>query len=103
MEGSTPAVAATARMVVCSKPRAANADRAAPRMARRVPAERGPPCPGTAALVVSADLGSLTGSTYRGRPLLPTIVCQRLLTDSANAPSLDANDCWQMKGLRRCA
>jgi hypothetical protein len=46
IEASIPAAAATARMVVCSYPRAANADRAASRMARRVPADRGPPVPG---------------------------------------------------------
>src|SRR2546421_6370155 len=40
MEASTPARAATARIVVCSYPRAANVVRAAPSMARRVPADR---------------------------------------------------------------
>jgi hypothetical protein len=47
IDASTPACAATARMVVCSYPRAANIARAARRMARRVPSDRGPPVPGT--------------------------------------------------------
>jgi hypothetical protein len=41
MEASTPARAATARIVVCSYPRAANVVRAASRMARREASGRG--------------------------------------------------------------
>src|SRR5580704_18384301 len=47
IDASTSASAATARIVVCSNPRAANIARAARRMARRVPSDRGPPIPGT--------------------------------------------------------
>jgi len=83
IEASTPAAAATARIVVWSYPWAANADLAASRMARRVPAERGPPLPGTAA---GGVLAALTASPvlamrlpYRPRGTLandrlPTIV-----------------------------
>jgi hypothetical protein len=56
MEASTPAAAATERIVVWSYPWAAKADLAASRMARRVPADRGPPLPGTAATGVLAAL-----------------------------------------------
>jgi hypothetical protein len=61
IEASTPARAATARMVARSYPRAANIARAASRMARRVPSDRGPPVPGTPA-GIAAPLLSLTMS-----------------------------------------
>jgi hypothetical protein len=58
IEASTPARAATARMVVCSYPRAANVARAAPRMARRVPSDRGPPVPGAGLASLAAGLAA---------------------------------------------
>src|SRR6266566_8778439 len=89
MEASTPARAATARIVVCSYPRAANVARAAPRMARRVPADRGPPVPGT-----GAD-ESLTGSPYRA-PARDANACLQTLVDIWGTRGyVDANSRWQ--------
>ena len=54
------AFAATAWIVVCSNPRAANIARAACGMARRVPLDRGPPTPGTGPLRPAGRRGRVT-------------------------------------------
>jgi hypothetical protein len=70
IEASTLACAATARMVVPSYPRAANIARAAPRIARRVPSERGPPVPGTGpAWLVSVTAARLLSVTVHSLSL----------------------------------
>src|ERR1700684_3257146 len=104
IEASTPARAATARMVVCSYPRAANVARAAPRMARRVPSDRGPPVPSAGlpwpawpAGGPEAWLLSLTASTLPfANGCWPTFVDN--IDDCAY---FCANNRWHFEGERR--
>src|SRR4029453_8189523 len=72
MDGSMAASAAMARMVARSYPSAANRSRAARRIVARVASER------------------------RGRSsLMPTSVCQRLLTCARRGGYGQVNTCWQ--------
>src|ERR1700722_16557195 len=101
MEASTPACAATARMVVCSYPRPANVALAASRMARRVPSERGPPMPSTGpawpAAGPAACLLSVTEPT-----LLFANGCWPTFVDNVdNCAYFCANNRWHFEGERR--